>query len=251
MQLPFPLLEHLDLRYGLLWAFPPCLTNFRNLTQLRLYFQENGPKIEVPESISALSYLQKLELSSKGSISLPDSFSKLTTLEELKIAAQTDKEDIAPLQHLTGLIKLEHTKFCFQNASDGYPDFLCTFTLLKELGLWKSDVDLLPDALGNLKNLELLHLVILPYLGELPESIGALSALTKLYIHGCPRVESLPESIGRLAALKVLRLNGCNGLESLLESFGNLVAMETLSLDGCNGLESLPESIENLAALKN
>ena len=87
-----------------LLAFPPCLTKFRNLTQLSLHFGEGSLERKVPESIGALTSLRHLNLSSDYRISLPDySFSKLTTLEELWINAPINKEDIAPVRHLTGL----------------------------------------------------------------------------------------------------------------------------------------------------
>ena len=129
----FPLLEHLDV--GLeLSTFPPCLTNFKNLTKLDLKFGEVDLEIKVPESIGALTSLQGLSLSSLYHISLPDSFSLLTTLEELEFSAQTDSEDIAPIEYLTGLTKLELSKFHTEDESDGYLDFLCNLTFVKRIG---------------------------------------------------------------------------------------------------------------------
>ena len=266
----FPL-ENLCLGGGS--TFPEGLTNFKNLTELTLHFRVHASNLEVSESISALSLLRNLELSSDKPISLPDSFSKLTSLEELWINADTDKEDIAPLQHLTGLTKLTVGKFLIEDESITYPGFLGNFTLLKYLGLWNSKVHSLPDALGNLKNLELLRLEELYDLEEIPESIGCLSSLTCIIFYHCSGLKRLPDSIGNLAALKYLMLESCYGLESLPESFGNLKNLQTLNISStrvsrlpssigslgsleyfyvsdCEKLHELPDSVGNLNALK-
>ena len=123
----FPLLKDLCLEE--LSAFPSSIGNFKNLTKLELEFDSaNYVDVHLPESIGALSLLQDLSLSTEEPISLPDSFSRFTTLEKLKIIADIVKGDIAPLQHLTGLTKLQLSRFRTEDDSDGYPDFLCNLT---------------------------------------------------------------------------------------------------------------------------
>ena len=117
--------------------------------------------------------------------------------------------------------------------------------MLKELVLYDSNVFSLPDALGNLKNLESLTLGGLNHLEELPESIGALSSLTKLNIYACQRLKRLPNSIGNLAVLDDLFLGDCNELERLPESIGNLNALEVLAVVSCRTLH-IPDSFADL-----
>jgi len=62
-------------------SFPPSINNFKHLTSLVLEDYFVG---DVPESISSLSLLQKLDLTSgQGATALPRSFSKLTNLKNL------------------------------------------------------------------------------------------------------------------------------------------------------------------------
>ena len=247
----FPLLQHLCLGYGIC-DFSPSFASFNNLTQLILRFNEDAPEIEVPESISALSSLKKLDLSSEQSISFPDSFSALTTLKDLCISARVNKEDIDRLQYLTGLTGLELSRFCYSVSEDeanSYLDFLCNLTLLKKMNLHESVVRSLPDALGNLKNLEVLDVRTLGYIHTLPETIGNLSSLTRLDITRCKRLLNLPYSIGNLAALKVLSLIQCN-LKRLPESIGNLNNLTFFEIEGKEVIQ-LASSIGSLGSLEH
>lgn len=176
-------------------------------------------------------------------ISLPDSFSELTALEDLWIS--TNMRGITPLQYLTGLTKLKLTSVDdFEDDFNEYPDFIWNLTLLKDLDLTGSDVDTLPDALGNLKNLETLVLHTFENLEELPESIGNLKTLTSLEIHTSPELKSLPESIGNLTSLKNLQVKD-SGLVELPESIGNLHALQRIMLNKCEQLRAIPESFVN------
>ena len=150
---------------------------------------------------------------------------------------------IGPLQHLTGLTKLELTSVAeFEDDFIQYPDFIWNLTLLKDLSLADSRILTLPNALTNLKNLETLALHSFKNIEELPDSIGNLTMLTSLEINFCSDLKSLPESLGNLTSLKRLDLSGCRDLVELPESIGNLNALQRIMLNNCKQLTAIPES---------
>jgi Leucine-rich repeat (LRR) protein len=240
----FPVLEDLILCEG----FPSSVGNFTSLTALTI---ENGGEREVPKSIGSLELLKKLSLLDQGhdGFSLPTSFSKLTALEELDVA--TDMQSFALVEHLTKLTKLTFNRLEEEEELImPYPEFLWTFTSLKYLDLFGSSGPSLPDALGNLKNLEWLCLRFHQNVEELPETVGYLTRLTTLKIFDCPELVTLPESVENLKLLKVLDISYCNSLTTLPESIGNLQSLEKLEIEQLGSLEILPSSIGNLHALK-
>ena len=76
----------------------------------------------------------------------------------------------------------------------------------KTLSLKNNQLQSLPEAIGQLKNLELLYLRD-NQLSSLPASIGQLRQLKKLWLQGNP-LSSLPAAIGQLQQLKTLWLEG-------------------------------------------
>lgn len=82
---------------------------------------------------------------------------------------------------------------------------------------------------------------------ELPEALGQLRDLESLRL-GSVGLVRLPDSIGNLARLTYLDLSHNRGLHALTESFGNLHSLRRLDL-GYTGIRDLPESIANLSSL--
>ena len=84
-------------------------------------------------------------------------------------------------------------------------------------------------------------------LTELPEALGQLSQLQGLYLdHN--QLTALPEALGRLSQLQGLYLHD-NQLTALPEALGQLTQLQTLYLAG-NQLTALPEALRQLRALK-
>jgi hypothetical protein len=239
----FPVLEDLILAEGWLLNLPSSIGNFSNLTSL--YIEQTSAS-EVPESIGSLILLKKFCIWEAG-VSLPTSFSKLTTLEELDVT--TDMQSFALIEHFRKLTRLEFFRMR-EELIGPYPEFLWTFTSLRILNLWGSAVPSLPDALGNLRNLEFLYLQSHRNLAELPESLGDLTCLTSFKIEHCPKLLKLPESIGNLKDLRELRIYQCRQVKTLPESIGNLKNLEKLIIIDFEKCERLPSSIGNLHALK-
>jgi len=106
----------------------------------------------------------------------------------------------------------------------------------------------LPDAIGNLINLEVLN-VKENALTSLPDAIGNLINLKTSYI-GSNALTSLPDAIGNLRRMKNLYLFN-NQLTEILDTLGeNLLDLEYLQFYN-NNLESIPQSFENLKKLRS
>jgi len=101
----------------------------------------------------------------------------------------------------------------------------------------------LPESLGELKNLQELVLDKCKALEELPSSIGYLTRLVKLSMKECKKVQQLPDSIGSCRALVELDLSKCIELKSLPSSIGDLTNLEDLVMMKCLEIQVLPESI--------
>jgi predicted DNA-binding WGR domain protein len=130
-----------------------------------------------------------------------------------------------------------------------HPDALAevfTLTALTDLRITSAGLTALPEAIGNLEQLECL---VLDHnqLTTLPEAIGRLGRLSRLDARG-NRLERLPDSIGDLVALESLDLRD-NKLSGLPESIGRLARLEDLDLSD-NALTALPESLGALGALE-
>ena len=73
------------------------------------------------------------------------------------------------------------------------------------LGLYDCELTTLPDSIGNLETLQILHLND-NKLTKIPKSIGNLKSLTDLQL-GRNFLSALPDSFGQLESLIRLRLN--------------------------------------------
>ena len=102
----------------------------------------------------------------------------------------------------------------------------------KQLALWAT-----PWGQHNIKQLDFGY----DSMDVLPESIGNLTNLEHLKIyHG--KLTSIPESIGNLKQLKTLDLYSCGHLKALPESIGELEALESLDI-AYTSISTLPKSI--------
>jgi Leucine-rich repeat (LRR) protein len=245
----------LDLSFRDAGSLPSTISNFKHLTSLIV---ENTHIPELPDSIGLLSSLQKLVVSNRPELilrGLPESVSKLTALKSLSLNVHLD--DLALLQHFTGLAHLELIFRDRHYTDSQYLDVIWDLTGLKSLHL-EADRSIrqieavysLPDDISSLINLESLYIQKLRNLHELPESIGTLSCLTELVLWSLPDLERLPYSIGSLKRLKILNIGFCENLRRLPPSIGDLDSLEELQLVLCFKLRKLPDGIGKLDALK-
>ena len=126
-----------------------------------------------------------------------------------------------------------------------FPEVITELDQLRFLSIIQIKIEMLPESIGKLRNLENLDLSHNP-LKFLPEAITELVNLKYLTLF-LNRLERLPESFGNLLNLENLDI-ARNLLESLPESMANLQNLKQL-LMGYNKFETLPEIIGNLSNL--
>jgi len=126
------------------------------------------------------------------------------------------------------------------------PDSIGHLNQLKILHLENNKLEFLPDSIGHLHQLKILHLEH-NKLCIIPESISNLKNLQVLYLHD-NNLKELPKSIGNLISLVYLDLDH-NQLKYLPKSIANFKKLKSLHLD-FNNLIKIPESIVELSSLK-
>ncbi|MBR7001721.1 MAG: leucine-rich repeat domain-containing protein [Neisseriaceae bacterium] len=94
----------------------------------------------------------------------------------------------------------------------------------KYLILSNSNIDTLPDSVGELTQLEELSL-LQSNIRNLPESIGQLTQLKCLNLYECDNLHNLPDNIGNLYELKYLWVNYKN-IEKLPLTFSKLTNLQ-------------------------
>ena len=107
----------------------------------------------------------------------------------------------------------------------------------------------IPEALGQLNNLQNLRLNGNQLTGSIPETIGQLKNLQDLYLNGNQLTGSIPETIGQLKNLQDLYLGGNQLTGSIPETIGQLENLQDLNLYGNQLTGSIPETIGQLENL--
>ncbi|MCP2731612.1 leucine-rich repeat domain-containing protein, partial [Limnofasciculus baicalensis] len=125
------------------------------------------------------------------------------------------------------------------------PEFLGNLTNLTVLHLIGNQIKEIPEFLGNLTNLTVLHLIG-NQIKEIPEFLGNLTNLTYLNL-GYNSIKEIPEFLGNLTNLTRLNFSG-NQLKEIPEFLGNLTNLTKLHL-GENQIKEIPEFLGNLTNL--
>ena len=121
-----------------------------------------------------------------------------------------------------------------------------------ELDLYSNQLSgSIPSSLGNLSNLEFLHISANQLSGSIPSSLGNLSNLEFLHLTFNQLSGSIPSSLGNLSNLEYLDLweNQLSG--SIPSSLGNLSNLEALDLSFNQLSGSIPSSLGALSNLVN
>ncbi|MEH2160299.1 MAG: COR domain-containing protein [Nostoc sp.] len=126
------------------------------------------------------------------------------------------------------------------------PPEIGQLTNLQTLHLIDNQLSSLPPEIGQLTNLQTLDLFI-NQLSSLPPEIGQLTNLQTLYL-GSNQLSSLPPELGQLTNLQTLYLSS-NQLSSLPPEIGQLTNLQTLYLSS-NQLSSLPPELGQLTNLQ-
>jgi Leucine-rich repeat (LRR) protein len=126
------------------------------------------------------------------------------------------------------------------------PEEIGNLKQLRVLDLVDNQIHIIPAEIGQLENLEELTLSFQP-LWNAPPEIGRLKNLIKLSFSNS-EIKRLPAEIGQLENLRVLWLDH-SGIATLPEEIGALHHLVELHLES-SALESLPESLGQLQNLQ-
>ena len=121
------------------------------------------------------------------------------------------------------------------------------FNIVKHIQLSQQGITYIPKEIGNLTNLDTLHLEG-NAIQELPKEFVNLEKLTYLYLQD-NNLQRFPEELLELNNLKYLNISSNHNISNLPEEIGKLEQLETLEIKAI-GLTELPDSIGNLSNLK-
>ncbi|KAL0874199.1 hypothetical protein Bca101_023904 [Brassica carinata] len=135
-----------------------------------------------------------------------------------------------PLRSSSGLFKLQY---------------------LQSLNLSSNNLaGVLPDSIGNLKNLKVLKLFECNLFGKLPSSLGNLSYLTHLDLDGNDFTGELPDSMGNLNQLTKLILASSKLSGNFPHALLNLTELTTINLRFNQLQGTLPSNMSSLSRLE-
>lgn len=181
---------------------------------------------------------------------IPQSISGLTSLKRLEIDNNPNLQN--PPSAVFNLSSLEHLDLSMNNFNGSLPGEIENLSNLQYLDIGYSGYSgQLPASIGNLASLKELYIYGNSFSGQLPTSIGNLSSLEILEIVGTSFSGSLPSTIGDLSNLTILRLfvNGFTGnIPTNITNLSSLITLD-IAVEGFSGL--IPTNIGNLSQLQH
>ena len=206
-------LEELELSCNCLSVI---MDGFGMLRSLKVLNLSSNKLTVLPESFGNLPNIQALDLSANNIKFLPSKFQSCHCLE--KFYADTNLLQVLPdwVSSLSNILQfsVKDNQFQSQTLSDSFPP---NCKRLKHLDMSGNFMSKLPDSLGELQNLEFLHLG------------SVIGELERRNFQNGNWLPDIPNSVCELRNLRELYLDE-NQLSSLPEDFGNLCSLETLDL---------------------
>lgn len=198
----------------------------------------NGP---LPETLSQLTALRRLNLRGYLGRTLPPFLTTLTDLRELSLTVYSPTQIDSLPSDIGNLSKLEVLDVKVKGR------FPASFSNLSKLKVFRSsDAGLtgdIPPALFAMPGLEELVLGNNQLTGSIPASIGQLTGLTKLWLQNNRLSGPLPEEIGNLTALTDLWLSDNQFSGYLPERLGDCTKLSGLYIENNQFEGKVPESI--------
>ncbi|KAK7263873.1 hypothetical protein RJT34_31471 [Clitoria ternatea] len=211
--------------------------NLSLLTNLiRLDLKVNNLAGPIPQNIGVLSNLQFLDLSTNYlNGTLPLSIANLTQVYELDVSRNDITGSLDPRLFPDGSDKPQSGLIAIRNL-------LFQDTLLGGI---------IPNEIGNIKNLTLLALDGNNFYGPIPPSLGNCTHLSILRMPQNNLSGPIPPSIGKLTNLTDVRFftNNLNG--TVPQEFGNLSSLVVLHLAENNFIGELPPQVCKSGTLVN
>jgi hypothetical protein len=131
------------------------------------------------------------------------------------------------------LLKAHEISMLFPTTASNKPindTLISSFTCLCALNLSRSNIQEVPNSVGNLKRLRFLDLSWNEDIKILPNSITKLHNLQTLRLDFCSGLKELPRDTRNLISLRHLALYECRSLTHMPHGLGNLTALQTLTL---------------------
>ncbi|XP_073356708.1 uncharacterized protein [Aegilops tauschii subsp. strangulata] len=154
------------------------------------------------------------------------------------------------LEHLEYL-NLNSTNLLGPDGTSSFPDFLCSVSHLRHLGLSGTQFSgRLPAKLANLSNLEYLNLSYTHFSGRLPAQLANLSNLKYLDLSYTRLSGRMSPHFFNLSKLEYLDLSHTNMSGILSPQLGNLSKLEYLDLSDTSMSGILPPQLGNLSKLE-
>ncbi|KAG8086948.1 hypothetical protein GUJ93_ZPchr0010g7983 [Zizania palustris] len=155
----------------------------------------------------------------------------------------------AELQNLTHLTNLNFD----QNYLTGHiPSFIGQLGELQELHVgFNAFSGALPKEIGNLKKLTLLGISVNNFTGEIPEELGNLTNLENLYMDSAGFTGPFPSTFSKLKKLKTLQASDNDFTGKLPDYLGSLTNLEDVGFLGNSFEGPIPSTLSNLNKLTN
>ncbi|XVF73999.1 hypothetical protein PTKIN_Ptkin13bG0026700 [Pterospermum kingtungense] len=204
---------------------------------------EISPSISMLESLTTLYLPQNLI-----SGTLP---AQLNHCSSLRVFNLSWNEMVGTIPDLSGLERLESLDLSFNFFSGKFPSWVGNLTWLVYLGLASNHYDegVIPESIGNLKNLTWLFLARCNLRGQIPESIFELKALQTLDISRNKISGDFPSSISKLQNLTKIELFFNNLTGELPPGIAHLSLLREIDISSNQMHGTLPVEIGNLKNL--
>eukprot|EP00250_Pteridium_aquilinum_P033243 c5359_g1_i1 orf=893-4372(-) len=207
-----------------------------NLSQLRfLFLPFNGFFGEVPKEISALRFLELLDLQgNKFSGSLPTGLGQLSELKTLNVAYNFLQGTIP--QEISGCRKLKVLNVAGNRLSGGIPTFFDSMPDLQVVALGNNMLSgTIPlELTSNCSNLEHVHLEGNDLVGVIPTGFGRCSRMQSLVLASNSLSGQIPADIGQLQELQVFDVSRNSLGDDIPAQLANCSQLSILVLTNSN-----------------
>ncbi|MEY3443743.1 MAG: hypothetical protein RLZZ519_2024 [Bacteroidota bacterium] len=248
-----------------LHALPATFGQLQNMTKLWLWVSNWLGEDDHLEPVGKLSQLTSMSLEVFGTNprgwqhlkqvkeldcnylrQTPVGLSGMTSLEKLRLTYDTDNaEGTMDLAELDGLHQLKSLSIGSKTPK-AFPKSLKGLANLEELKMEFNDLEVLPDALADLKGIKRMQLGR-NRIVKLPSWIGELKSLEELDLHE-NQLKDLPDELKQAAQLKVLQLEQ-NQFTVFPKVLVEVPALESVIL-GRNKITTVPDLNPSASSLK-